>query len=54
LPSIHFSTKDNVNLLEDFPTVTKEQAVATLEIANKFLTSKNVEPLYETVLDKNF
>ncbi|WP_276500853.1 DUF433 domain-containing protein [Terrimonas pollutisoli] len=33
--------------LEDFPTVTKEQAIATLEIANKFLTSKNVAKLYE-------
>lgn len=34
--------------LEDFPTVSKEQAVATLEIANKFLTSKNLVKLYET------
>jgi uncharacterized protein (DUF433 family) len=34
--------------LEDFPTVTKEQAIAVLEIANKFLTSRNVETLYET------
>jgi uncharacterized protein (DUF433 family) len=34
--------------LEDFPTVTKEQAIATLEIANKFLTSKNLAKLYET------
>ena len=34
--------------LNDFPSVTKEQAVATLEIANKFLTSKNVAKLYET------
>ncbi len=33
--------------LDDFPTVTKEQAIATLEIANKFLTSKNLEKLYE-------
>jgi uncharacterized protein (DUF433 family) len=33
--------------LEDFPTVTKEQAIATLEIANKLLTSKNVAKLYE-------
>ena len=33
--------------LYDFPTVTKEQAVATLEIANKLLTSKNVAKLYE-------
>ena len=34
--------------LDDFPTVTKEKAIATLEIANKFLTSKNVAKLYET------
>ena len=34
--------------LNDFPSVTKEQAVATLEIANKLVTSKNVAKLYET------
>jgi uncharacterized protein (DUF433 family) len=34
--------------LEDFPTVSKQQAIATLEIANKFLTAKNVATLYET------
>jgi uncharacterized protein (DUF433 family) len=33
--------------LDDFPTVTKEQAIATLEIANKLLTSKNIAKLYE-------
>jgi uncharacterized protein (DUF433 family) len=33
--------------LEDFPTVTKEQAIATLELANKLLTSKNIAKLYE-------
>lgn len=33
--------------LDDFPTVTKKQAIATLELANKFLTSKNVAKLYE-------
>ncbi len=27
--------------LDDFPTVSKEQAIAVLEIANKLLTSKN-------------
>jgi uncharacterized protein (DUF433 family) len=37
-----------VEFLEDFPTVSKQQAVATLEIANKFLTAKNVATLYET------
>ena len=34
--------------LEDFPTVTHDQAVAILEIAEKVLTSKNFEKLYET------
>ena len=33
--------------LEDFPTVSKEKAIATLEIANKLLTSKNISKLYE-------
>lgn len=37
-----------VEFLDDFPTVTKQQAIATLEIANKFLTSKNAAKLYET------
>lgn len=36
--------------LEDFPTVTREQAVALLEAANKLLSSKNVEQLYEAVI----
>ena len=35
--------------LDDFPTVSKEQAIALLDIANKILTSKNVEQLYATV-----
>lgn len=33
--------------LDDFPTVTREQTVAALEIANKLLTSKNLAKLYE-------
>jgi uncharacterized protein (DUF433 family) len=33
--------------LEDFPSVTKEQAITILEIANKLLTSKNIAKLYE-------
>jgi len=33
--------------LDDFPTVAKEQAVAVLEIANRLLTSKNADKLYE-------
>ena len=35
--------------LDDFPTVSKEQAVALLNSANKFITSKNVTELYATV-----
>jgi uncharacterized protein (DUF433 family) len=35
--------------LDDFPTVSKEQAVALLDIANKLLTSKNLEQPYATI-----
>ena len=35
--------------LDDFPTVSKEQAVALLGIANKLLTSKNVAEIYATI-----
>lgn len=35
--------------LDDFPTVSKKQAVALLNIANKLLTSKNVAQLYAAV-----
>lgn len=35
--------------LEDFPGVSKEQAVAILEMASKLLTSKNAGSIYETV-----
>jgi uncharacterized protein (DUF433 family) len=35
--------------LEDFPTVSKEQVIALLDIANKFMTSKNVAELYAAV-----
>ena len=31
--------------LDDFPTVTKAQAVAVLAAANKFLTARNAEQL---------
>lgn len=34
--------------LSDFPSVTKEQAIAVLEIAGKILTSKDIEKIYET------
>jgi uncharacterized protein (DUF433 family) len=35
--------------LEDFPTVSKFQAIAILDAANKILTSKNIEQLYTSV-----
>jgi uncharacterized protein (DUF433 family) len=34
--------------LSDFPTVSKEQVIAVIEIAGKPLTAKNVERIYET------
>lgn len=36
------------DFLEDFPGVTKEQAVSILEMAEKVVTSKNFAKLYET------
>jgi len=35
--------------LEDFPSVTKEQAIALLDMANKIVTSKDIAKLYEAV-----
>ena len=35
--------------LDDFPTVSKDQAIAILEIANRLMTAKNVAKLYEAV-----
>jgi len=35
--------------LDDFPTVSKEQAIALLDMANKLLTSKNVAQLYAAI-----
>jgi uncharacterized protein (DUF433 family) len=37
------------DFLDDFPSVSKEQAVALLDVANKLLTPNNVEQLYETL-----
>jgi uncharacterized protein (DUF433 family) len=36
------------DFLQDFPTVTKEQAIAIIEIASKIMTSRNIVKLYET------
>ena len=37
------------SFLEDFPSVTRQQAIDILEAANKILTSKNLEQLYTAV-----
>lgn len=37
------------SFLEDFPTVTKEQAIALLEWANKIFNTKNIDQLYAAV-----
>ncbi|MCX6188637.1 MAG: DUF433 domain-containing protein [Bacteroidetes bacterium] len=34
--------------LFDFPSVSKEQAIAVLAIAGKIVSSKNIEHIYET------
>ena len=35
--------------LDDFPSVTRQQAIDLLEAANKILTSNNIEQLYAAV-----
>ncbi len=35
--------------LDDFPTVTKEQAIALLDWANKLFNTKNLDELYAAV-----
>jgi uncharacterized protein (DUF433 family) len=35
--------------LDDFPSVTKEQAVGLLEIASKLLTSQKADEIYEAL-----
>lgn len=37
------------DFLDDFPTVTKEQAIAILEFASKLLNTKNLDKLYAAV-----
>ena len=44
--------EDGVSLdefLDDFDTVTKEQAIAVMEMASKLLSSKNLAKLYDSV-----
>ena len=35
--------------LEEFPTVSKEQAISLLEAANKIMNAKNIIQIYEAV-----
>ena len=35
--------------LDDFPSVTKEQAISLFEIANKMITSQKADQLYEAL-----
>ena len=35
--------------LDDFPSVTKEQAIGVLEIANKIVNSAQLDQIYEAV-----
>jgi uncharacterized protein (DUF433 family) len=37
------------DFLADFPSVSKEQAVALLELANKLFNTKNLDQLYAAV-----
>jgi uncharacterized protein (DUF433 family) len=37
------------DFLEDFPSVSKAQAIALLDAANKLMTSKNIAQLYEAI-----
>jgi len=37
------------DFLDDFPSVTKEQAIALLDYANKLLNTKNLDQLYAAV-----
>ena len=37
------------DFLDDFPTVTKEQAIALLDLASKLLNTKNIDKLYAAV-----
>ena len=38
-----------IDFLEDFPSVSKNQVVSVLEIANKLLSSNNIEKLYADI-----
>ncbi|GAB4041213.1 DUF433 domain-containing protein [Spirosoma gilvum] len=37
------------DFLDDFPTVSKEQVIATLKIAERLLTAHNLNSIYEAI-----
>ena len=46
----HLENGVSINeFLKDFPSVTEDQTIGVLEIANKFLTSDQINKLYEAV-----
>lgn len=46
----HLETSFSLDVfLEDFPSVTTEQAIALLDCASKLFNSKNIAQLYEAV-----
>ena len=46
----HLEAGISINdFLDDFPSVTKAQAIALLEVANKLINTKNARQLYETI-----
>ena len=52
IESLFDHLEDGVSLdefLEDFPTVTKDQAIEVLAIAEEVLTSSKFESIYETI-----
>lgn len=52
LESLFDHLEEGVSLdefLDDFPTVSKQRAIALLDIANKILTSEKLEKIYASV-----
>ena len=52
IESLFDHLEDGVSLngfLDDFDTVSKDQAIAVIEIASKLLSSKNISDLYAAV-----
>lgn len=48
----HFQEGANLDeVLEDFPGIIKERAIATMEICNRFLAAKNLPELYAAIID---